>query len=333
MSGIKKTILILGLVIFSFSFTGCKFFPKEERVLAPPLKEPPEVTYDKIELQKSTFEKKTECIGYFVSANQKNYCFKYKGGRLKQVYVVPGDNIKKRTLLAELITDNLESQIKQQEIVAQKSEMAYDLAVASEESKLSIKQAELNIKMEELKLEDLQKELAESKLYSAVNGTVDYITDDKQGDYVEAFKTIVRVADLSNIQLEYTGEKVGDFKLGMKAQVKIDDNIFTGKVVMNPENMPLNTDEKMVPLVRIKVNGVPKTVKIGDSAEITLVLIRKENTFVIPKSLTHYYGGRIYVHILENGVKKERDIETGAENQTEVEVIKGLSEGDILINE
>lgn len=336
-SQIKKhrqgIILIAGTLLLLFTLSGCIFFPKEEKILAPPLKEPPEVTYETIEIAKGLFENKIESVGYFISVNQKNFCFKNRGGRLKQVRVATGDIIKKGTLLAELLTDSLESQIKLQEIMVEKAQMAYDIMVASEESPYNIRRAKLDLTSEQLKLDDLGKELAESKLVSTVNGTVNYTTEAKEGDYVDAFRTIVRLADISNIQLECTGDKINYFKLGNKVGIAIDDQSFYGRVVMTPANMPLSTDEKTVPSVRIKVDVLPKTVKIGDSAYITLILIRKEEVIVIPKNLIHNYGARNYVHVLENGLQKERDIEIGTENQTEVIVTKGLEPGDQLIND
>lgn len=329
----RNYLLVTVIIPLFFWVAGCKLFPEEEQILAPPLKEPPAVTYDTIEIKKDVFEIKTECTGFFISVNQKSFYFKNRGGNLKQVYVATGDTVKKGDLLAEKITDNLESQIRQQEILLQKAQMDYELAVAADQSKYQIKRAELDVAMEQLKLDDLQRELAESRLIATTNGTVNFTTLAKQGDYIEAYKTIVTVVDDSNIQLEHTGNKINEFKLGMNVIVKLDEKTYSGRVVMTPANMPKNTEQEVVPSIRIKLNAIPKTVKIGDSAEITAIQVRKENVIVIPKNLIHSFGNRKYVHLLENGVKKERDIETGIESQTEVEIVKGLNVGDKLIND
>ncbi len=329
----RNYVLVTMILLLVFWMAGCKLFPKEEQILAPPLKEPPAVTYDTIDIEKGLFEIKTECTGYFISVNQKSFYFKNRGGNLKQVYVTTGDIVKKGDLLAEKITDNLESQTKQQEILLQKTQMDYELTVAADQSKYQIKRAELDVAMEQLKLDDLQRELTESKIIATADGTVNFTTIAKQGDYIEAYKTIVTVADVSNIQLEHTGDKINEFKLGMKVLVELDNKTYYGRVVMTPANMPQNTEQKAVPSIRIKLNAIPKTVKIGDSAEITAIKVRKENVIVIPKNLIHNFGNRNYVYLLENGVKKERDIETGLESQTEIEIIKGLNIGDKLIND
>ena len=43
------------------------------------------------------------------------------------------------------------------------------------------------------------------------------------------------------------------------------------------------------------------------------------------------YSGESYVQVLENGIKKERMIETGIKNVTYIEVVSGLSEGEEVI--
>jgi multidrug efflux pump subunit AcrA (membrane-fusion protein) len=320
------------------TFTGCPLFPKEEEILAPPLKEPPQITYDTILIKKGLFEKKVECTGYFISVNQRNLCFTNRGGRLKALRVVPGDVVKKGDIVAELFTENLESQIKMEEIILRKTQMVYEAAVASQESKYNIERADLDMQLEKIKLEDLKRELSDSRLVAPLTGTVDYITEAKEGDYVEAFKTIVRVADVNNLQVGYSDSKVEEFRLGMRVEVEVDNGRqgaykLTGKVVMTPENAPSDADEKTKRAVRISVAGIPKFVTIGTDAHLVLLQDRKQNVIVIPKNLIHNLGARKYVHILDKGLKKERDIETGAENQTEIEIAQGLNVGELLVDD
>jgi len=106
----NKKIYYLLIIMFVIIFTSsCSFIPREEEVLAPPLKEPPKITYDYIELKRGTIEEKVQCTGYFVSVNQKDLSFKNQSGRLKGIYVKLGDKVKKGDLLAELFNENLEN--------------------------------------------------------------------------------------------------------------------------------------------------------------------------------------------------------------------------------
>jgi membrane fusion protein, macrolide-specific efflux system len=272
-----KKIFLLTAIFIIFVFSGCSLIPKEEEVLASPLKVPPKITYDFIELKKGTIEQKVECTGYFISVKQSDLSFKNRSGRLKAVYVTVGDKVKKGDLLAELYTDELESQIKQQTIILQKTQMFYDAAVASEESNFNIKSAELNVELEKIKLDDLQRVLSESKMFSPIEGTIDYVTDARQGEYIDSFRAIARVADPYNLQLQYTGDNITDFELGMKVSVKVDDAVISGSVVATPSNLPRDVNEEIKKQIRIKLDKVPGDVEIGNSADITLMLAKKEN--------------------------------------------------------
>jgi hypothetical protein len=43
-------------------------------------------------------------------------------------------------------------------------------------------------------------------------------------------------------------------------------------------------------------------------------------------------GGRKYVNVLVDGLRVERDVVTGIENNTEIEILSGLDVGDQLID-
>ena len=52
---------------------------------------------------------------------------------------------------------------------------------------------------------------------------------------------------------------------------------------------------------------------------------------ILPRNVVSLYSGESYVQVLEDGVKKERVIETGIKNVTDVEVVDGLEEGEVVI--
>lgn len=121
-----KAIPVLAAVIFSFLLSACSLLPKEAEVLAPPIQEPQKVTYETIEVKKGTIEKKIRCTGYFKSVIQKYLFFQSRGGRLKEIYVKQGDQVKKGDLIAELDTDSITNDIALQQIQMKKSQINYD---------------------------------------------------------------------------------------------------------------------------------------------------------------------------------------------------------------
>jgi membrane fusion protein, macrolide-specific efflux system len=384
-AGVMKKIVILAIgVCLTFSFTGCFLFPTEETFVEPKLIDAPKVEYQLVKVKKSDIENAITCIGYFKSVSQKDYSFVQRSGRLKSINVKVGDKVKKGTLLAELESGTLETQVSEQEIALNKSILSYELlkkngpndlelakmqldeykeqlknatdisgAFSNEDIEnlknqikkqeltlenaqatydTNISQAEQDIALAKLQLEDSKKELESSKLVSTIEGEIDYtLLSAKRGDTIDAFQTIVRVADPTDLQLEYSEDQVGKFELGNKVGVTINSKNYEGEVVMTPSNMPQDADAKTKNSIRIKINTLPKGVNIGDSAEIKLVLEKKENVIVISTSLIHSQGTRVFVRVLENNIREERNIELGIQKTTEVEVKNGLTEGEEII--
>lgn len=329
---LKKSCIFIIILVLMSSLSGCFLLPKEEAVLAPPLIEPPKITYETVEVKAGNIEKKIMVNGSFASIYQENLYFKFRGGNLKGFNVKLGDKVKAGDLLAELDTDSLESQIKQQEITVKISELSYDNKKANPQtSSNDIEVAALNLQSTKLKLDDLKKEYEKAKLYSTISGDVVYVEPVNAGDYVNANKTLITIADPTKLQLIYKGDDSSNFQQGVKVSVKYKSQAYEGEVVSAPMNLPIDANKNVKNSVYIKLNNLPQTVAIGESAEITLVLDKRENVMVVPRNLINNYSGRNYVQVLENGIKYEKDVEIGLQTATEVEVKKGIKLGDMLI--
>jgi RND family efflux transporter MFP subunit len=336
LSLIKKGIsLILLAVLISSVLSGCYFFPKEEEVLAPPIKEPDKVTYETIEVQKGTIENKIRCTGTFVSVSQQDASYKDRGGRLQELYVVLGDKVKKGEVIAQLETDTIINDIQLQEISLKRAQIAYDNAKTKYEieggSKMELEMAELDLQYNQIKLDSLQGELARTKLVAPIDGEIVYITDTNLGEYVNAHQTIVRIADPTKLQLRYSEDQVSSFRVGMKANVEIGDDKYEGEVVMTPGNLPSDADEESRKSIMVNISNLPKDITIGQTATITLTLEKHDNVIVLPKQVINSYSSRKFVNVLKNNLREERDVEIGIQNSTEVEVVKGLEVGEQVI--
>ena len=369
---LKKMLLITTVACVLTTFTGCYFFPKEAEVLAPPLKEPEKVTYSTAEVKQGTIEKQASCIAFFVSAKQVALSFKSRGGYLKAVYVNTGDtvqtnhnsksiagemdddkkdvSVKQGDVLAELDTDSLGYDIKQQKIVLNKAELAYERVKAeNSQDKYALELAELDVESARLRLEDMKSELQKSKLICPVSGVIDYVDETQVGEYINANKTFIRIIDPTQLLLESNGDNAAKFRFGMKVEVNINGQHYPGEVVMSPYDVSIKDYEKAVNsgktaqynqlmdtlqnTIRIKVPNLKEKVAIGDSAAVSVSLLKKDNVLMVPKKTIHDFQDKKYVKVLRDGIISEQYIEVGIESDTDSEVVKGLEKGDkILLN-
>ncbi len=388
----KRILLSVTAIILVMSVSGCYLFPEEAVVLEPPLRTPPQVTYDYMEVKKTTIENKITGSGTFESVNRQEYFFKLDGKRLKAMYVKAGDDIQAGDLIAELDSDDLLKRIKQKESDIRKAEIAYNQLVTTsrldiqrakleldelrkeyerlkaipdatpkaqleeiekqirlqeisyqklletnstgENGKLGsqIQLAQISLEEEKAALADLKKELEDYRLYSTITGKVYYADSSlKPGDFIKAYTTIATVHDPTQLRLTYSGDKAFQFRLGSEVTVTVNKKDYKGYVVMTPTSMPEDVNPELKGKVVIDLPEMPSDAKIGTPATITLVMDRRENVIAIPKHLVKSVDGRSIVYVLKDNIRAERVVQLGLTTETQVEIVSGLEEGDLVI--
>lgn len=329
---IKGYILILTGVFMTLFSSGCFLYPREQEVLAPPLKEPPEITYKVMEPERGTIIKSITCTGYMVPVRRVNVFFKHSIGRLKSINVMAGDIVEKGDVLAELETEDLNRSIKLKEIALRKAEINYMQKKAQEADQYTMIKTRLDLKTLKEDLEELKDRIHLSKLTAPITGQIDYVNDSySMGDNIPSYRNLFRIVDMNKLRLEYQGENSYEFKLGMNVEVNISDTVYNGVVVTTPSNMPVELATKIKETVFINVEELPEDVEAGEAALITLVQYKKDDVLKLPKELVKTYGARKYVPVLVDGEKIEKTVETGIETATEIEILNGLEEKDKVI--
>lgn len=338
---INKILLICIISVITVSSSACGILPKEEDVLAPPIVEAPKIVYDELEVKKSNIQIIVNDSATFQSANLENNFFKYNVGYLKNIIVKVGDKVKAGDLLAQLETEDLLTDLEKKQITMQMDKLTYDnIKIQKNDAKdektksdLSnqLAQQSLKLELDNLDIGGVQKQINRSKLISSISGQVIFVDEINPGDKVTTYKTVVTIADPSKLNLEYSGDKMDKFELGAVVKVKVEDKDYTGKVVMNPSNYPPDTNKDKKKVVIIKLDNTPSNATIGTNANISLLLQNKDNVIVLPKNAIHNSDNRNYVEMLDKGLRSERNVELGIQNATSVEIVKGLSEGEKIL--
>ncbi|EST54794.1 membrane protein [Brevibacillus panacihumi W25] len=371
---------------FATLLSGCSLLPKEEPILAPPLVEPVQVTYDVAEVTLGTIKRSIRGTSTFTTVDKKELSFpESKGLRLKTLNVNSGDMVKAGQVLAELDATELERSIEMAKYEVDKAklellEAQQDNQYEVEEARLNVLKAEmnakvsetklaqieldqaklklaeledpkrreykierakLNVKQREMDLSSLQKRLADTKLVAPMDGLVLFVSNEQVGDEIDAYQTLVTIGDPNKLHVLYTAperDAIKDVKDGVKALIKLPDGTdVEGIVVQTPLNVPDDVPEELKRLYHRSLLIAPVKpllgIEVGTSVFFEIVVEQQENAVIIPMKALRGFNERMYVHVLEEDVKKEVDVTVGIKTEAEVEIISGLQPGQLVILE
>lgn len=319
----KKFLSLMLLIFFSLSLSGCYFFPTEEEVLEPPVVKVEEVVYKTYVAQSKDIENALISTGYILSTSEVDLKFEEALYPLKTIYVKTGDFVKKGDLIAELDTDDLARQVVLQRLLVKKAQALYN------ESSTNSNLSQLNYERE--LLSQMESDLNSSRLYAPMDGQIASRIDLDPGEDVRPFITIVKIVDSQNMYIKHTSNALKDFTLNMDVTITVGNTAYEGYVSQTPKEADgTNADDENSIYFKFK-NDLPNFKRVGSTATVKAVLEVHKNAVVVPRHHVKYLDGRVYMQIVKDGKKVDIDVETGISNATEIEIISGLSAGDLIV--
>ncbi len=322
----RKTryMLLAAALAAVMSVSGCYFFPEEEAILDPPTIAPDEVAYSTFTARRRTIENILTVTGYVKSRTERECYFTEYTGRIKNVYVRPGDTVEEGDIIAEMNVGEAEYLRKIQDLKVQAARLKYSSTGAEADR--------LQLEIEKNTLEMYEAQCKGAKIYAPMSGQVSYVFRINPGTEFDPYKVIARVVDPDDLfaAASYDGDARA-FNVGDEVTVDVGDRTFRAKISYTPKEAKEDGLDDTKVLYAEFVGEKPATALMGTLADIRKVKARAENAVVIPKNLVKTDGDRTFVQVYENGGKIEKDIVVGITNATEAEIVSGLEEGDAVI--
>jgi HlyD family secretion protein len=160
----------------------------------------------------------------------------------------------------------------------------------------------------------------------------------KVGDLVSSGTTVVTLADLTDLRVLATVDEtdISGVQVGQEAQITFDafpGRKFKGKVLEVPLEGSLvqNVVSYKVPVSLGVIEGV--SLKPGMTANLSIVVGRRQNVLLV-SVLTVQQGEEgdvVLVQDSPNGAAVATPVELGLSDGTNVEVLRGLNEGDQVV--
>jgi RND family efflux transporter, MFP subunit len=292
-------------------------------------------------------------------------------GQLKTLSVSIGDKVKKEQLLGVIDPEQAQNQIKEVEATlmelraqrlqaiaerklaqvtyARNQQLATRQLISRQDldttaTDVAVKEAQIGtidaqIKRNQATLDTAKTNLDYTRIVAPMAGEVTQITT-LQGQTVIAAQqapNILTLADLSTmlVKAQVSEADVIHLKPGQKAWFTVLGDPLTRYEGTLKDILP--TPEKVNDAIfyyaRFEVPNPQGVLRLEMTAQVHIQLAGVNNVLTIPLSALGDATGdnRFNIRLLRNGEVKEREITIGSRNDTDVEVVKGLEEGDEVI--
>jgi len=317
---------------------GCSLLPQEaEQEALPEIRTPKISQKPEYPVRRATLEMTVSGTGKLLSEREEHLFFTKDNRRITEVYVQAGDRVKKGQVLAELDTEDLEHQILRKEIELEKAELDLKMQMrdAVPDDGVSLRKMKLDYELLKADLADLRNELAASRLTAPYDGTMISFTA-KTGDLSKAYEKIGQIADMNDlvVAVQFASSSLNDIAPGMEAIVSVNAmGDFRGTVRRLPVDASRSGEEDSLDgRVLIDLESFPQDAGYGTPLSAAVVVERRENVLTIPLAALRKQNSRYYVIVSgEDGSKGEVDVEIGIQTSTDVEIIRGLEEGQKVV--
>jgi len=300
---------------------------------------------------------KMQFSGRVVPVREEGIFFR-SGGRVRNVYVQNGDSVKAGDVLADLeALDDLERRLEILELNVRRAEINLEIArIDFELFKTSTpawtSNYEYNLAKQEAYLElqaiayqeallgkdDLEIAIRDAQLTAPFDGVVNsFIVTPGRG--VEAFAIQAVIADMSELEVRAALSTTEASKLseGMRVSLVLPNRPgreLTGAVRRLPYTVAGGalTLQDQDTSTRISIDNLSGDFAPGDLVRCTVILEEKENVLWLPPQAIRTFEGRRFVVVKDGAVQQRVDVRLGIEGEGRVEIVEGLSEGQIVVS-
>ena len=177
-----------------------------------------------------------------------------------------------------------------------------------------------------------QRALADTSLISPVSGLV-LKADFVEGQNVTAGDTIVQIADSSRIIFEAEVDEVDSVKIstGQRAEITLDaypDSTFEGVVSEIAPLTKLTSTGATVVAVKIALSSTGMNFISGLSGQSSIIIEESKDTLTLPADAVREDNT---VFTQSDKGQQSKKVETGIKSETDIEIKKGLSEGEKVL--
>lgn len=191
----------------------------------------------------------------------------------------------------------------------------------------------------QLTVDRLKSFVEDTRIYSPIDGKV--TTESlREGEVVEGFRTVLVVADDTNliIAAEPLSTQLQKLAEGMECSIAL--SAYPGKELSGviqqlpyPYGSGGGSADVQEQDKRTLISFDPEDLDLrsGDLVRVNVILEKKSDVLWLPPAAIRTFSGRKFVVIEEEGRQRRVDVVVGIESDERVEIKEGLEEGQVVI--
>lgn len=264
-------------------------------------------------------------------------------GNIEKIYVNKGDKVKKGSTLAKLSDEEINSQIEEAKIEkdtkletlnklkSQKKNTPDDVSI---DSQIKLAQSEVN-KINK-KIKKLKSDLDKLYIYAKNDGIVLDIKGEL-GASTTPSNPIVVIGKEDKVYLDVLLSQTDIIGVKENQEVKVTfeayPDIEVDGIVKEKSYISASQDEDVDYKVVAELDTKDLEIYQGMTAEIEFLIKNKENVIQVPNKAITMKDNKQIVKVKENNKIKELEVKTGFSDGKVTEILEGLQEGQVVIEE
>lgn len=185
----------------------------------------------------------------------------------------------------------------------------------------------------EANLAAAQQVLAQLSIRAPIAGTI-YSRNAGPTEFAEEGKLLMQMADLRHerVRAYFDEPEIGRLAVGQTILIKWDakpGHLWHGHIVRTPITV-ITYGTRTVGEVLIQIDDVDSSLLPDTNVTVTVTTSREEHALNVPREALHSENGKPYVYKIVNEELVRTPVTTGTINLTQVAILSGLQEGDMV---
>ena len=346
----KKTLILPCLCAVLCLTTACGILPMEDSVMPPPvIKQYTGQDYKVATAARGDLVSAKDINLIYVAAREQNLAFPVGNVRIAHIYVKSGDLVKSGQLLAELDRQDIldaiggtehsleTTQASLRHLIQTYSLDRKEAQLAGSPSQVTQAQAQMEgyqsqLQILSLQLSELKRQNDQRVLLAAIDGTITFLKQYKEGDYSEENVRVITISDKSLSVFSSSSADAQAFKSGDTVQVTVNNDKVYEATVRTPKE--LGTQNATPNTVYFVLNDPSAEIKENSYGSIHVVLGEAKDALYVPSKAINKTADSAFVYMLDNnGVRVAKEVKIGLETGESTQILDGLKEGDQVIVE